>query len=69
MHRKRFPLSAAGQPVQYLPSTEQYLPTAMAVFGSIGQKPALVKAFCVDDFFLGAIATSLRPNKKRIDPL
>ena len=35
MHRKRFNLSCAGQPVQYLPTTDAYLPTAIAVFGSI----------------------------------
>ena len=45
MHMKRFSLSAAGQPLQYLPGTDACLPTATAVFDSIGQKPELVKAF------------------------
>ena len=55
MHRKRFNLSSAGQPVKYLPTTDAYLPTAIAVFGSIGQKPALVKAFRLAAAF-GAMA-------------
>jgi len=43
---KRFSLSTDGQPLQYLPSTDVYLPTALAIFDSIGQKPVPVKVFC-----------------------
>ena len=48
---KRFSLSAAGQPFQYLPGTDACLPMAMAGFDSIGQKPEPVKAVCLDPFF------------------
>ena len=47
---KRFSLSAAGQPFQYLPSTDACLPMAMVGFDSIGQKPEPVKAVCLDAF-------------------
>ncbi|MGB1592812.1 MAG: hypothetical protein ACPIOQ_08675, partial [Promethearchaeia archaeon] len=50
MHMKRFSLSAAGQPFQYLPGTDACLPMAMAGFDSIGQKPEPVKAVCMDPF-------------------
>ena len=51
MHMKRFSLSAAGQPFQYLPGTEACLPMAMAGLDSIDQKPEPVKAVCLDPFF------------------
>ena len=46
--------------------TEEYLPTATAVFESNGQKPALLKAFCDDDdFFFGDMAKKIARCTKK----
>ena len=65
MHMKRFSLSAAGQPFQYLPGTDACLPMAMAGFDSIGQMPEPVKAVCLDPFFPFVLAMVRGYQRKR----